>query len=107
MRDWIAALCLAASACVAVPEREYRPTWRMDTVSVTWHVLDRRQLDELAVAVLPGCEPGKLLGYAVPSADHRRCEVFTEEPREGSRVTDADFGVLGHEIAHCFRGEWH
>ena len=46
-----------------------------------------------------------ILGCSRWSAGQRRCEIYAPAPR-----TEQDlqrFATLGHELMHCFEGNWH
>ena len=77
---------------------EYSPTMYLASSTVTW-VTDtqevRRALDEFWAE--RGVLPAGMSSYAGD-----KCTIYAFEP-ESRR----DFEILGHELAHCLRGNFH
>jgi len=46
-----------------------------------------------------------VLGCSRWSAERRRCEIYAPEPRSERDLQR--FATLGHELMHCFDGNWH
>jgi hypothetical protein len=46
-----------------------------------------------------------VLGCSRWSAEQRRCEIYAPAPRDERDLQR--FATLGHELMHCFEGNWH
>jgi hypothetical protein len=91
----------SSSALVEEVSHEYDPNAKRNTVLVTWvsePKVVRAELDRYYE------ETGTL---AVGKASHneKECTVYAPEP--SAENLDWYFKVLGHEVAHCFRSDYH
>ncbi len=93
----VAALALL-SACASTEGRE-----RDGRMEVVWMRVDDVQ------RVCQGLSGRKeflaILGCSRWSDEHRRCEIYAPVPRSEADVQR--FATLGHELMHCFEGNWH
>lgn len=98
MRLALAAALALLSACASAPRPESQGpvevAWvRADDVQRVCQGFSRRK-EFLAV-----------LGCSRWSTESRRCEIYAPEPRSESDLQR--FATLGHELMHCFDGNWH
>lgn len=92
-------LAVVLAGCAAAPEREMPP----GDVQVVWlRVEDPQRVCEAL--------SGRKQFFAVHgcsrwSAEQRRCEIYAPAPK--SEADLQRFATLGHELMHCFDGNWH
>lgn len=98
MRLVLLTAAVLVAGCAAAPSAE-----RHDRVEVVWMRVDdvQRTCQGLAgrkeFLTIHGCSRW--------SAEQRRCEIYAPEPRSERDVQR--FATLGHELLHCFEGNWH
>ena len=97
MRLALAALALLAG-CASAP-----PPDPGGTVEVVWMRVD--DVQRVCQGLAGRKEFLAILGCSRWSAEHRRCEIYAPEPRSEHDVQR--FATLGHELMHCFEGNWH
>ena len=98
MRLALLAAITLLSACASTAERD-----REGKVEVVWMRVDDPQ--RFCQGLAGRKEFLAILGCSRWSNEHRRCEIYAPEPRN---ERDAQrFATLGHELMHCFEGNWH
>ncbi len=99
MRVFLLALALLLAACTS--------TQTAENVSVVWNRVDDAQSTCQSVSgrkeifAIRGCSKWG----DTDKAGRRTCEIYAPEPKN-ERDTQA-FATLGHELMHCFEGNWH
>lgn len=99
MKPGLFALLVFLSACTS--------TQTAENVSVVWNRVDDAQATCQSVAgrkeifAIRGCSKWG----DTDKAGRRSCQIYAPEPKN-ERDTQA-FATLGHELMHCFEGNWH
>lgn len=93
-----AALALMLCACASGPQREAG-----GNMEVVWMRVD--DVQRVCEGLAGRKEFLTVLGCSRWSAERRRCEIYAPEPRSERDVQR--FATLGHELMHCFDGNWH
>jgi len=87
-------LSLALGGCAEARASIFDPAvarqYKKEVVTVTW-----REVDDLSICQLKTANP--LLGCAIWTAS--TCTIYT--------YRNPPFDLLGHELLHCFTGNWH
>ena len=95
----VIALLLLVPACASTTNAP------RDTVAVVWNRVDdpHAACQELTgkkeIYAIRGCSKWS------DSGDVRVCNIYTRLPR--SEADTQAFATLGHEMMHCFEGNWH
>jgi hypothetical protein len=74
-----------------------------DDVQVVWMRVDDPQ--RVCQGLAGRKEFLAIQGCSRWSAELRRCEIYAPEPRSERDLQR--FATLGHELMHCFDGNWH
>ena len=94
------ALLVLLAGCAAQPEAQRHEESGMQIVWL--------QVDDVH-GVCQGLAGRKefltVLGCSRWSAEQRRCEIYAPAPRSERDLER--FATLGHELMHCFEGNWH
>jgi hypothetical protein len=96
---WLA--CGMLAACASAPERAG------DHVTVVWNRVGNVQQvcqdleHRKEVWAIRGCSKWDAAG----AAGERVCSIYAPAPR--SETDTQSFVTLGHELLHCFDGNWH
>ena len=98
MRLALAAAAALLAACASPPREQ--PKGRM---VVAWMRVD--DVQRVCQGLSGRKEFFTVLGCSRWSAERRRCEIYAPEPRSERDVQR--FATLGHELMHCFEGNWH
>ena len=98
MRLLLVAAAVLVAGCAAAPGAE-----RRDAVEVVWMRVD--DVHRTCQGLAGRKEFLAILGCSRWSAAQRRCEIYAPEPRSERDVQR--FATLGHELMHCFDGNWH
>jgi hypothetical protein len=104
----ICVLVLTLSACSSAPTKPLARTMDRHTMTVTWvrtqpsmpdggHCPSRSSGGILMVG-------GRTLGCAQVTGPDT-CTIWAVEPREV--LDEFNMGIIGHEMLHCFLGEFH
>ena len=98
MRLRAALLLLLVAGCAGAPRAE-----PVAQVEVVWMRAD--DIQRACEGMVGRKEFVTIHGCSRWSADRRRCEIYAPAPRnERDRER---FVTLGHELMHCFEGNWH
>jgi hypothetical protein len=98
VRPLLLAAAVLVAGCAAAPGAE-----RRDTVEVVWMRVD--DVHRTCQGLAGRKEFLAILGCSRWSAELRRCEIYAPAPRSEADVQR--FATLGHELLHCFEGNWH
>lgn len=98
MRLALLAAAVLVAGCAAAPSAE-----RRDTVEVVWMRVD--DVHRTCQGLAGRKEFLAILGCSRWSTEMRRCEIYAPAPRSEADVQR--FATLGHELMHCFEGNWH
>lgn len=98
MRLVLAAVAALAAGCASAPAAD-----RGDDMQVVWMRVD--DVQRVCQGLAGRKEFLAILGCSRWSAAQRRCEIYAPEPRSERDVQR--FATLGHELMHCFDGNWH
>ena len=108
MRRLAAAACVAASSACALPQHPVVAASFDASRLVRWRVVDDpdavcRMLDSGARNVV-----WRIYGCAAWSSAERTCDIYTGavDPDHNPALARA-LESLGHELLHCFTGQWH
>jgi hypothetical protein len=99
LRTIVLALALPISACTSVqpPAEQVTIVWnRVDDAQAACQAVSGRR----EIFVIRGCAKWSDAGKGA-----RSCSIYAPEPK-----TERDlqaFATLGHELMHCFDGNWH
>ena len=96
MRAAVAVALLLAGCASPPPERN-------DRMEVVWLRVD--DVQRVCQGLAGRKEFLAILGCSRWSAEHQRCEIYAPEPRSERDLQR--FATLGHELMHCFDGNWH
>jgi hypothetical protein len=93
-------LCAALAACATTTQQP------RDNVTIVWNKVD----DPNAVCSKLDGRPDlfKIRGcskWSDAANGGRICSIYTREPK--SELDTQAFVTLGHEVMHCFDGNWH
>ncbi len=83
-------------------------TWISDPLEVSdklrEHNVKKGKMDE------DGSYPigGETIGLATFNYDNNKCTIWAYEPKGAETIIDEKYmEILGHEVMHCFRGNFH
>ena len=95
---WFLFAALAACASTPdVPRDNVTVVWnRVDDPHATCQKLDGRK----ELFTIRGCSK-----WSDGSGGQRICSIYTREPK--SELDTQAFATIGHELMHCFDGNWH
>jgi hypothetical protein len=92
-------LLLLLAACATAPT----PPLRAEQVEVIWTKVE--DIQRVCEGLSGRKEFLSILGCSRWSQDRGRCEIYVPAPRSERDVER--FATLGHELMHCFEGNWH